>query len=59
MAIVAGRNEDYWLKQAGPVMLVIGTFPEGERMDMKSIQGWRNRLLGLANQGHHCALPLL
>ena len=81
---------DYWLKQAGPVMLVIGTFREdersrhkegsgklefdevrwmeissvlqqarargkspsqiefrGERMDMVSIQGWRNRLLEL------------
>lgn len=81
---------DYWLKQPGPVMLVIGTFTEdekdgrrhlrengklefeqvrwmeissilrqaseqgqrptkiefkGERMDMVSIQGWRNRLL--------------
>jgi DNA-directed RNA polymerase subunit RPC12/RpoP len=81
---------DYWCKQAGPVMLVIGTFAEdeyphrkdgsgklefeqvrwmeissilqaakqngktptqiefkGERMDMMSIQGWRNRLLKL------------
>ncbi|MEN9868834.1 MAG: hypothetical protein RL748_4424, partial [Pseudomonadota bacterium] len=81
---------DYWLKQPGPVMLVIGTFVDeersrykdgsgklefdevrwmeissvlaqackqgkrpsqiefkGERMDMMSIQGWRNKLLKL------------
>jgi small GTP-binding protein len=84
---------DYWLKQPGPVLLVIGTFAEdgedgrsrgrrghgklefeqvrwmeissvlqracaqgqrpkqiefsGERMDMMSIQAWRNRMLGI------------